>query len=159
MTPLELPPLPAAVAALVRRLPQWPPSAALATALNLTLDRVLPRAALEPLSGRRVRLRVLDAGLTLSLHYRSGRFSPCSAQCPVDVEVSADAGVFLALALRQEDPDTLFFERRMAVTGDTELGLVVKNALDAVDWRLPGLAEGRLPGRGEVPLGGGRPRG
>ena len=38
------------------------------------------------------------------------------------------------LALRREDPDTLFFTRRLVMTGDTELGLVVKNALDAIDW-------------------------
>ena len=44
----------------------------------------------------------------------------------------------LALALRREDPDTLFFKRRLVMTGDTDLGLVVKNALDAIDWsRLP----------------------
>ncbi len=47
---------------------------------------------------------------------------------------------FLALALRREDPDTLFFTRRLVMTGDTELGLIVKNLLDAIDWsRLPRL--------------------
>jgi predicted lipid carrier protein YhbT len=79
----------------------------------------------------------------LTVRYGSGRFFPASARSAPDVEVSADAAVFLALALRQEDPDTLFFERRLAVTGDTELGLAVKNALDAVDWRVPALAAAR----------------
>jgi hypothetical protein len=36
-----------------------------------------------------------------------------------------------ALALRREDPDTLFFTRRLVLEGDTELGLALKNALDA----------------------------
>jgi len=40
---------------------------------------------------------------------------------------------FLALALRREDPDTLFFSRRLVLEGDTELGLALKNALDALD--------------------------
>ena len=35
---------------------------------------------------------------------------------------------------RQEDPDTLFFNRSLAIEGDTELGLRVKNMLDALEW-------------------------
>ena len=38
------------------------------------------------------------------------------------------------MLLRQEDPDTLFFNRRLKIEGDTELGLVVKNLLDSIDW-------------------------
>jgi predicted lipid carrier protein YhbT len=43
--------------------------------------------------------------------------------------------------MRKEDPDTLFFSRRLLMEGDTELGLLVKNTLDAMelpplDWRL-----------------------
>lgn len=37
------------------------------------------------------------------------------------------------LAQRQEDPDTLFFNRRLSMEGDTELGLVVKNTLDGLE--------------------------
>ena len=45
---------------------------------------------------------------------------------------------FLQLVARQEDPDTLFFNRELLIEGDTELGLVVKNMLDAVEWpKLP----------------------
>jgi hypothetical protein len=36
----------------------------------------------------------------------------------------------------QEDPDTLFFSRRLAMEGDTELGLLIKNTLDAIDGAL-----------------------
>jgi predicted lipid carrier protein YhbT len=36
--------------------------------------------------------------------------------------------------MRQEDPDTLFFNRTLDIEGDTELGLIVKNMLDAVEW-------------------------
>ena len=45
------------------------------------------------------------------------------------------------MLLRQEDPDTLFFHRRLSIEGDTELGLLVKNLLDRIElprWmRLP----------------------
>jgi predicted lipid carrier protein YhbT len=37
------------------------------------------------------------------------------------------------LVSRQEDPDTLFFLRRLMIEGDTELGLAVKNLLDSRD--------------------------
>jgi predicted lipid carrier protein YhbT len=50
-----------------------------------------------------------------------------------DLAIGAAAHDFLLLARRQEDPDTLFFSRRLALEGDTELGLLVKNTLDALD--------------------------
>jgi predicted lipid carrier protein YhbT len=48
------------------------------------------------------------------------------------LKAAVDNGADVALALRREDPDTLFFSRRLVLEGDTELGLVVKNALDAM---------------------------
>ena len=39
----------------------------------------------------------------------------------------------MLLARRQEDPDTLFFSRRLSMEGDTELGLLVKNTIDAIE--------------------------
>jgi predicted lipid carrier protein YhbT len=55
----------------------------------------------------------------------------------------ANLSAFLQLLARQEDPDTLFFNRDLSISGDTELGLLVKNMLDAVEWpqlpRLPSL--------------------
>jgi predicted lipid carrier protein YhbT len=41
---------------------------------------------------------------------------------------------FVLLATRQADPDTLFFQRRIRIEGDTELGLGVKNTMDSMDW-------------------------
>jgi hypothetical protein len=38
-----------------------------------------------------------------------------------------------AAGARQQDPDTLFFSRRLAMEGDTELGLLVKNTIDAIE--------------------------
>lgn len=49
--------------------------------------------------------------------------------------------IVVTLAMRKEDPDTLFFSRRLSMQGDTELGLLLKNTLDALElpsdtWRL-----------------------
>ena len=38
------------------------------------------------------------------------------------------------LASRLEDADTLFFHRRLELTGDVELGLAVRNLLDQLPW-------------------------
>ncbi len=116
------------------RLPQFPPTLGLTTALNLALGRILPRESLEPLSGKLVCLRVLDGGLTLRFTLTPRGFRPAVSQAKPDLSISARACDFLALALRQEDPDTLFFSRRLVMEGDTDLGLLVKNTLDAVDW-------------------------
>jgi predicted lipid carrier protein YhbT len=57
-----------------------------------------------------------------------------------DLSFSANLSAFLQLLARQEDPDTLFFNRELSIVGDTELGLVIKNMLDAVELpQLPSL--------------------
>jgi predicted lipid carrier protein YhbT len=125
--------LPARVAAVVARLPQLPPSAILAVALEAARDAVFDRELLARLDGRVLRIVVRDAGLTLSVRVRGAHFHPAREATPADVTIAASARDFLLLAVRDEDPDTLFFSRRLAMEGDTELGLAVKNALDAAD--------------------------
>ena len=43
------------------------------------------------------------------------------------------ANDLILIAARKEDPDTLFFQRRLRIEGDTELGLNVKNLMDSID--------------------------
>jgi predicted lipid carrier protein YhbT len=106
----------------------------LALALNLALDRLIPRAALAPLEGHSVRLEVRDMGLRLTVQLASGKFQPAALSDPADVIVRADAQAFVLLALRRADPDALVFQRRLVLEGDTETGLALKNALDALEW-------------------------
>jgi predicted lipid carrier protein YhbT len=49
------------------------------------------------------------------------------------VTFQAPMSAYLQLMLRQEDPDTLFFNRRLQIEGDTELGLAMKNMLDGIE--------------------------
>lgn len=116
------------------RLPQLPPTLALLAALNLALDRILPREPLSPLAGKRLALRVTDAGLVLRFKLGGRRFVPVFDALAADLTISARARDFMALALREEDPDTLFFSRRLVMEGDTELGLLVKNTLDTIEF-------------------------
>ena len=114
-------------------LPELPPALALCAALNVALRTgLLSRSALETAAGKRVRIE-LDwprIGVTVSLN--GTIFLP--ARGAPDVTIRARPRDYLSLALRREDPDTLFFTRRLVMEGDTDLGLTVKNALDAVDW-------------------------
>ena len=125
---------PAPIARVVARLPQLPPTLGLISALNLALGRVLPRESLEPLIGKHLVVRVTDAGLTLRFTLSPRGFRPDPGKGAPDLSISASARDFIALALREEDPDTLFFNRRLLLEGETELGLLVKNTLDAIDW-------------------------
>jgi predicted lipid carrier protein YhbT len=126
--------LPTPLARLGARLPQLPPTLALVAGLNLALDRVLPRDTLEPLTGKRLQLKVTDAGMALRFTLTPRGFRPLLDSGAPDLTISATTRDYLALALREEDPDTLFFSRRLLMEGETDLGLLVKNTLDAVDW-------------------------
>jgi len=126
--------LPTPLARLGARLPQLPPTLALVAGLNLALDRVLPRDTLEPLTGKRLLLKVTDAGMALRFTLTPRGFRPLLDGRAPDLTISATTRDYLALALREEDPDTLFFSRRLLMEGETDLGLLVKNTLDAVDW-------------------------
>lgn len=116
-----------------QRLPQLPPTLALVSALNLALDRLLPREPLEPMLGKRLAIRVSDAGLTLRFAYNERGFRPSFDATPADLTITARTRDYLALLTREEDADTLFFNRRLQMQGETELGLLVKNTLDAIE--------------------------
>lgn len=95
---------------------------------------------LAGLAGRRVSLLVTD--LPCELRFRitpSGLANGWDARAnpPWDVRIRGAFDDFWLMATRAEDPDTLFFNRRLAIEGDTETGLAIKNLLDALeyDWR------------------------
>ena len=125
--------VPAPVAALLSRLPAFPAALLLTTALNVSVARQLPADVGAMLLHKRLRIQVSDARVTLDFTWTGGAFAPRARHAQTDLCISASAHDFLRLAQRLEDPDTLFFNRRLSMEGDTELGLVVKNTLDALE--------------------------
>ena len=117
---------------LAARVPQnlqrWP----LQQALNRLFAAALREGSFASLEGRWLRLQVrdLDIGWCLSATPTGLQLQ---ASAPAQVTLSANWRAFLLLASRQEDPDTLFFQRRLQIEGDTQLGLEVKNLLDSLD--------------------------
>ncbi len=132
--------IPRPVTAMISRLPTRPPSFVLARLLNLVLQKTLNRHDLLPLHGKRVAIRVRDVGLQFHFTVGNNGFQPIARTEQPDLVITANAHDFYLLATRQEDPDSLFFNRRLVVEGDTELGLVAKNTLDGLDFPKPSLA-------------------
>jgi predicted lipid carrier protein YhbT len=124
---------PKPIGQLVSMLPTFPPSFAFTKVLNLALGRIIRKEYLEPLHGKQIAIHVKDLGLSLYFTVDADKFTPTRAGKVPDLAISATAQDFFLLATRKEDPDTLFFSRRLIVEGDTELGLVAKNTLDAIE--------------------------
>jgi predicted lipid carrier protein YhbT len=127
------PTLPAPVGKLLSLLPAKPGSQLFACALNRLLVRHLPQDVRAALSAKRMRLRALDAGIAFDFGWDGQSFRALGPGGPADLAISASVHDFSLLASRKEDPDTLFFSRRLVMEGDTELGLLVKNTLDALE--------------------------
>jgi len=128
--------LPKPVGDVFSRLPAYPGSLLFVTALNLALARQLGDDVGTMLQGKRLRLCVTDARVAFDFAWINGRFvarQPSRSDAVPDLTISASAHDFVLLAQRKEDPDTLFFSRRLAMEGDTELGLMVKNTIDAIE--------------------------
>ena len=132
--------LPTPFVTLIDRLPVAPPSRAFSAVANRLLWPALKTLDWQPLVGRRYAIRVKDIGL--SLRFTVTRQGFASDSGVPDLTISATSRDFLLLLSRREDPDTLFFSRRLVSEGDTELGLIVKNLLDALD---PEVVLHRLP--------------
>lgn len=85
---------------------------------------------LAPLRGKVLRLEVRGLPFAPQLTLDAIGLRPAFGRA--DVTIRARLADYAALALRREDPDTLFFTRRIVIEGDTALGLEIRNALDAL---------------------------
>jgi len=100
--------------------------------LHWQFRQALADGELEFLEGRWLSIEVRDIGLRWFTSVDNGRLI-VSQTAQSDVSFSADASDLLMIAARRQDPDTLFFQRRLVIEGDTELGLYVKNLMDAIE--------------------------
>lgn len=136
MKPHAYPLLPKPLAGVLGRLPRFPGSVLFAAGLSRVLGPHLPGDVRAAMQNRSISIVVVDAGLRFDVRWRASRFEAIAAPVRPDLSIGASARDFLLLAQRREDPDTLFFSRRLTMEGDTELGLLVKNTLDAIDIAL-----------------------
>lgn len=90
--------------------------------------------ALEFLCERRIGIEVSDLGLRWVVSVQADQLIVCAPDLEPEAIVRGTATDLLLLASRMEDADTLFFQRRLVMTGDTELGLTARNLLDQLPW-------------------------
>lgn len=126
------PKFPQPLARVIRKLPALPASAGLVALLNLSAWKALKDLDWAPMRGKRFGMHVRDTGLRAYFSVSRGGFV-AEINEQADVTFTATAEDFARLALRLEDPDALFFNRRLLIEGNTDLGLMVKNMLDAVE--------------------------
>jgi hypothetical protein len=71
------------------------------------------------------------------LQLAAGGFRVAPARSETALRIVAPAKSYLRLLRGEDDADRLFFERALVMEGDTEMGLVLKNTLDAIGplWR------------------------
>ncbi|WP_082633182.1 ubiquinone anaerobic biosynthesis accessory factor UbiT [Lacimicrobium alkaliphilum] len=100
--------------------------------LNLALHQPLDEGELDFLAGKVIRITLTDIPKSWFISLRDKRLEVhlCGKE---DACISGELENFLALACQQVDPDTLFFQRKLCISGDTELGLYVKNLLDSLE--------------------------
>ncbi len=91
---------------------------------------------LDYLEGKVICLALTDTGNRFYLRLRNRRLARCSSHVGWDVRISGTLEGFWRLASRDEDPDTLFFNRDLRLEGDTDAALYLKNLLDAVEFDL-----------------------
>jgi O2-independent ubiquinone biosynthesis accessory factor UbiT len=123
--------LPGPVGAVLSFLPGYPQTLLFVQAANLVMGDTLRSAVMQPLQGKLINIHVTDAGVDFYFTLDRNGMVACHRSREPDLAITASASDFLMLALRKEDPDTLFFSRRLRMEGDTELGLLVKNTLDS----------------------------
>lgn len=126
-------------------LPVRPP----ATVLCLLLDRhLLPQLdddSRTRIAGRRYVIEVSDLGIAIGLALGDRGFRVASRASNAgsgalaegaapEIRIVATSRDFIRLAAREVDADTLFFNRRLIIQGETELALIVRNAIDAIDF-------------------------
>lgn len=132
------------LAGLAARLPAYPGSWLFAAALNAALAPQLLADVRAALEGKRLRLRVSNLGLAFDVGWHQDRFIGLASSATPDLTIAASLPDLWLLARREEDPDSLFFSRRLSLEGDTELALLFKNSVDAFDLGPVDLFLGRV---------------
>ncbi len=128
---MQLPLKPLSV--LLRSMPGAMHSELLSRLFNHLLKGQYMREQLDDLEGKRLVIRITDTNRELGFLIRGRQLQRCHVGS-WDVRISGKLESFWLLASRAEDPDTLFFNRTLALEGETEAGLYLKNLLDGFDF-------------------------
>ncbi len=103
------------------------------TVLRQAFAEAIADGDLDFLKGRRLGMDITDIGFQATLSLVDNQPSLLRRLERPEALIRGTLSSFIQLATRKQDPDTLFFQRRLSMEGDTELGLEVKNLIDSID--------------------------
>ncbi|MCG9785919.1 ubiquinone anaerobic biosynthesis accessory factor UbiT [Vibrio barjaei] len=106
---------------------------ALLEGLKTVFKEALEDGDFEFLEEKWLKVHIRDLNLSWYISYSDEQLVVSETIEQEDVSFSGNLNDLVLIAGRKEDPDTLFFQRRLSIEGDTELGLEVKNLMDSVD--------------------------
>ncbi len=117
----------------VQILPNTVQNKVLLEGLKQVFHEALVDGDFEFLEEKWLKVSINDMNLNWFISYDDGKLIVSDSEENEDVSFSGKLNDLVLIAGRKEDPDTLFFQRRLSIEGDTELGLEVKNLMDSVD--------------------------
>ena len=101
--------------------------------LNRVFAEALADDEFEFLEDKWLQVEVSDLSINWCISCQDNKLVIAPQAPSIDVSFKGNLNELLLITARKEDPDTLFFQRRLKIEGDTELGLEVKNMLDSFD--------------------------
>ncbi|GAA0843242.1 hypothetical protein GCM10009113_12750 [Marinobacter szutsaonensis] len=120
--------------AIDQRIPMPVKQLAAEAPLNRLFAEAMAEGEFDDFEGRRIRLELNGGQPGITLGFWSGRLRVVNG--PGEATIRGSLSAFRTLAERRQDPDQLFFQRRLVIEGDTELGLALKNLLDGLEWNV-----------------------
>mgnify|MGYP000880431507 CR=1 FL=1 len=107
--------LPKWMAKIGTKLPGKPPRFVLVSVLNTMLKKGLLPADMELFAGRKFEIEVLDAGIKVRFSANTEKFLDDNFSGTPDLRLAANGIDFMRMMMREEDPDTLFFNRKLQI--------------------------------------------
>lgn len=124
------PRLPSPLQHIGARLPVGPVNTIATRVLGSIFAEALKDGSLDFLENREIAMHVDDLGFRIGFTVTHGRLETTPGDS-ADAMISGPFAAFTWLAAKRADADTLFFHRHLLMEGDTEIGLSMKNLLDA----------------------------
>ncbi|WP_168204292.1 ubiquinone anaerobic biosynthesis accessory factor UbiT [Aliikangiella coralliicola] len=106
---------------------------------NRIFDEQIHEGDFDILKNRTVQISFSDANLSIAFSFDNNKIH-CKHFSEIKNSADADLSIITADAIRlikqEVDPDTLFFQRRLKISGDTELAHHIKNTVDTLNPEL-----------------------
>lgn len=100
--------------------------------LNIIYRSIEPET-LEQIKDKSIALDIIDLNNIFHFKVRNGYIELLHSNHSPSVTFRGSTHAFLSLLMQKEDPDTLFFSRKLTILGNTEVGLEVKSIFDNID--------------------------